>query len=373
MTSTLRPGVIHVVISLSPGGAERMLIEIATRLSPRYRTLVCCLDEAGAWAREVESHGIKVVSLRRREGFRPSVGLQIARLAAAHRASIIHCHQYSSFVYGQLAAIRRPALRVIFTEQGRFSDAAPSTKRRLVNQLFGRLPDAICAVSNELRQHMIAEGFPSQRVEVIPNGVEPGPAPTILDRLHARRALGVDEDAFLVGTAARLDPVKDLTTLVDAFRLLRPRVARARLVIMGDGPERGRLEAAVRSAGLDGAVAFWSQRTDVRRLLPGLDVYVNCSTSEGLSVTILEAMAASLPVVATRVGGNPEVVSDGQTGILVGVRRPQELAVALETLAAAAGRRFRIGAAGRARLERHFAMDGIVDAYARKYRALAGH
>ena len=369
MTAT--PAVMHVALSLSPGGAERMVIEIAKRLSPRHRTVVCCLDEPGAWAGEVEAHGMAVVALGRPPGFRPEVALQIAEVAAAHRVSILHCHQYSSFVYGQLAALRRRRLRVIFTEHGRFSDAPPSIKRRLVNPVFGRLPDAICAVSEELRRHMIAEGFPPGRVEVIPNGVEPGPRATLMDRLQARRALGVDEGAFVVGTAARLDPVKDLTTLVGAFRLLSARVAGARLVIMGDGPERVRLTEAAARAGLGDVVVFAGQRTDLRQLLPGLDVYVNCSTSEGVSVTILEAMAASLPVVATRAGGNPEVVNDGHTGRLIGVRSPQALAAALDALAAAPGQRARLGSAGRARVERHFAMDGVAGAYARKYSALA--
>ena len=361
------PRLLHVVLTLGAGGTERLVIEMCKRLAPAIPSLVCCLDEPGAWASELTTRGIEVVSLGRRAGFHPSLGYRIARLARQQRTSVLHCHHYSPFVYGRIAALAAPDLRLVFTEHGRLSDGRPSRKRRLVNPLLARLAGHIYAVSADLRRHMLAEGFPADRVSVIRNGIDPGPVPTPADRDRARRLVGVSPRAFLVGTIARFDPVKDLKTLVDAFIALRSSVPNAELLLVGDGPERMRLEQQVRDGGVSGAVHFTGHRDDARQLLPALDVYVNSSSTEGISLTILEAMGASLPVVATRVGGNPEVVADQESGVLVPARSIEALASALGALAAAPERRAALGGAGRLRLTRDFTLDRMIDDYRRVY------
>ena len=146
-----RPAVVQLVLSLMPGGTERLAIDIVTRLSDRFRMVVCCLDEPGDWASEVTSRGVPVVALNRRPGFHPSLGAQVARLAADHGAEIIHCHHYSPFVYGRIASIVNRRLRLVFTEHGRLSDAPPTMKRRIANAVVGRLPAAMFAVSANLK------------------------------------------------------------------------------------------------------------------------------------------------------------------------------------------------------------------------------
>ena len=361
-------GVLQVVLGLSPGGTERLVVEISKRLDPSFRFAVCCLDEPGELAGELTARGVPVVALGRTPGFQPSLARGIAAAAARYQATVLHCHHYSPFVYGRLAALIDRGLRVIFTEHGRLSDARPSPKRRLVNPLLGRLPGEIYAVSEDLRRHMIAEGLPAHRIRVVHNGIDPGPAPTDAGRRAARRQLGVPEETFLVGTAARLDPVKSLDTLIEGFASFRSDGRRAALCIMGDGPERRRLEQTALDAGVHDLVHFTGHRADVRQLLPALDVFVNSSTTEGVSLTILEAMAACLPVVATRAGGNPEVVLDQETGLLVPVRSSVALGRALQDLAAAPQRRQTMGAAGRFRTKRHFTLERMIDRYARIYR-----
>src|SRR5262249_45998753 len=156
------------------------------RLVGRVPTAVCCLDEAGSWASELTTLGVEVTALSRQPGFHPSLGRRLADVARRHRATALHCHQYTSLVYGQVAALVDRRLRVVFTEQGRLSDAPPSRKRRVINQVLGRFPARIFAVSEDLRQHMIAEGFPSDRVGVIYNAIEPGPPPGPADAADAR-------------------------------------------------------------------------------------------------------------------------------------------------------------------------------------------
>jgi glycosyltransferase involved in cell wall biosynthesis len=365
--------VLHVVITYCPGGGERAAIDIATRLSSRFRIVACCLDEPGPWASQLTARGIDVLSLGRRPGFHPSLGRQIADIARKRDIQILHCHQYSPFVYGAIAAIFQRGLRVIVTEQGRLSDAPPSRKRRVANAFLGRIADRVFAVSSDLRLHLIQEGFRPDRVEVLHNSIDPGPLVTPADRAAARTAIDVPRDAFTVGSVARLDPVKDLGTLIRAFAVLRASVPSAFLVVVGDGPERAALEATVDELDVRRFVRFTGHRDDARRLLPAFDVYVNCSITEGTSLTIMEAMAASLPVVATAVGGNAEIVAAGETGELVPARNAEALAGALRHLASRPEYAQALSTAGRRRVEERFSIDRMVERYAEAYLAAAGH
>jgi glycosyltransferase involved in cell wall biosynthesis len=355
------------VLKLDPGGAERLVVDLARRLRPDFEPVVCCLDERGAWARELDDAGVRVHVLGRRPGFQPGLGRRLARLAAEENCGVVHCHQYSPFVYGCLAKWFSPQLRLVFTEHGRLAGAEVSSKRRLANRVLARTPGRFFAVCHELRQFLEAEGFPAGRLEVCYNGIEPGEVASPTSRADARRRLDVPEDAFVVGSVARLDPVKDLGTLLSAFRRLAADREDARLILVGDGPERERLEASAREGGLAGRVHFLGARDDVRRLLPALDVYVNSSTYEGVSLTIVEAMATGLPVVATRVGGTPEVLEHGVNGRLVPAGGAEALGAALQELAGSDDARRRLGAAARETVERRFRFDDMRDTYARAY------
>lgn len=359
---------MHVVLSLDPGGTERLVIEIAKSLAPAVASIVCCLDQCGEWASELTSLGVPVVALNRQPGFRPSLGRQIAALAGAHRVDALHCHHYSPFIYGQIARVVRPNLRIVFTEHGRYSDAGPSLKRRLVNPVLNRLPAAIYAVSSDLRRHMIAEGLPERRVQVIHNGIDPGVPPSPADGIAARQSLGMAGSDVIVGTAGRFDPVKGLPALVEAFAALRTSRPHARLVIIGDGPERARVIERATALDVLSDVRLTGYRRDVRQLMAAIDIYVNSSEQEGVSLTILEAMASRRPVVATAVGGTPEVVVDRQTGLLVPPRSPRSLAAALDTLVDDPQRRQTMGEAGRSRVERHFSLQAMTASYLRSYR-----
>jgi glycosyltransferase involved in cell wall biosynthesis len=225
---------------------------------------------------------------------------------------------------------------------------------------------SLYAVSHDLRRHLVAEGFP-ERMGVIWNGIEPGAAPDEETRRDARLRLGLTEGTRAIGTVARLDPVKDLGTLLEAVADVR-REAPCRLVVIGDGPEREWLRARATALALDGAVDWLGQRADVRALLPGLDVYVNSSVSEGVSLTLLEAMSAELPVVATGVGGTPEVVVDGQTGLLCPARSPETMVRSLKAVLRDGALRARYGRAGRQRVLEHFTLGRMVERYAAIYR-----
>ncbi len=361
--------VMHVTLGLDPGGAERLVVDLVRAMSGHGTALVACLDHLGVWGDELSREGITVHLLGRRPGFRPGLARRLWRLARDERADVLHCHQYTPFVYGALASLGPGGSRVVFTEHGRLSDAPPSPRRRLANTLLGLTPGvAFCAVSADVKQFMQDEGLPGDRIEVIQNGITPGPSPSVELREHARRELGVPPDVLAIGTAARLDPVKDLRTLLHAFRAVADQ-RNATLLVLGDGHEREALITLRHDLGLDERVRFLGFREDVRTLLAGLDLYVNSSISEGISLTILEAMAVGVPVVATAVGGTPEVLSHGG-GILVPSRDQTALAEAVLALIDSAELRARLGDQGRERVCTAFSSDRMTARYRDLYRAL---
>jgi len=367
---TDRPNVLQVVLSLNPGGTERLVVELVKRLRPELSMAVCCLDDEGSWGEGLRHEDVNVVALRRREGFRPQLGRAIARAARQQGARVVHCHHYSPFVYASIARLWAPHLKIVFTEHGRLSDAGPSPKRRTANRVLAHAPRTVVTVSSELKQHLVAEGFPTDKVNVIYNGIDVGPLPEPSARARVRQQLGLDERTLVIGTVARLDPVKDLQTLVRA--LGAPSIGGPMtLLVIGDGEERSRIEAEAREAGVDSFVRFLGHRDDARDLLAGCDMYANSSISEGISLTILEAMAAGLPVIATRVGGTPEIV-DTTCGRLVPARDADSLAATLSELAANAALRVALGRAARARVEQRFTLDRMIAEYRDAYYAAVG-
>jgi L-malate glycosyltransferase len=331
---------------------------------------VCCLDDAGSWGERLRQEDVGVTALTRRNGFQPHLGRAIARVAAEHGANVVHCHHYSPFVYASIAKLWSPGLRIVFTEHGRLSDAPPSAKRRVANRLLSHAPRNVVTVSADLKGHLVAEGFPASRVNVIHNGIDVGPLPGAEMRARVRSEVGVGDGDVVVGTVARLDPVKDLLTLIRAIALQRGGRAPMVLLIVGDGSERARLEASAREIGAESSVRFLGHREDARELLAGCDLYASSSISEGISLTILEGMAAGLPIVATQVGGTPEIV-DASCGRLVAARDPEGLAGVLSAFASDAALRRTLGRGARARVEEHFTLDRMVREYRAAYYAAA--
>lgn len=360
------PTVLQVVLRLDPGGTERLVIEIVRRLHRRLPMAVCCLDAPGAWADRVTTLGVPVHVLGRPPGFHPRLAMRLAAIAREIRADVLHCHHYSPFVYGRMASFFAPGTRTVYTEHGRLSDSPPSTKRRLANRLIMAGARDLYAVSHDLRGHLLQEAVPA-RMRVIWNGIDAGEPPTPATRAAARAQLGASPGDAVVGAVGRLDPVKDFVMLVEAVRLAARTRPSLRLAIVGDGPERGAIEQAIARVDAGAYVRLLGHRDDVRSLLPGVDVFANSSTSEGISLTLLEAMAAERPIVATRVGGTPEVVVDGETGLLAPARDAAGFAAALVEAAADPSRAGAWGRAGRARLLAHFTIDEMVRRYEAVY------
>jgi sugar transferase (PEP-CTERM/EpsH1 system associated) len=356
----------HVVLSLNPGGLENGVVNVVNRLDPgRFRSSVTCLKEAGAFAARLRGPDIAVHAMGLKPGNDLGLPLRLARLFRETRTDVVHTRNAEAFFYGVLGARLAGVRRVIHSEHGR---VLPDTPRRMAAQrLLLRFTDAAFAVSEQLRRDLTAHlGVPKGRFEVIYNGVDVTRLAGA-DRAAARRALGAADGELVIGSVGRLVPVKNYELLLRAFgRVEAATRAPMRLVLVGDGPERASLQRTAAAAGIAPRTTLLGHREDVADLWVGLDVFVLPSLSEGMSNTLLEAMAAGVPVVASEVGGNGEIVEDGRSGLLFASGDEPGLADRLTGLLEGPARRAELGRAGQDRVAREFTMSAMI----RKYEAL---
>src|SRR3954470_4996769 len=311
------------------GGAERLVGHIATRLDhERFEVTVCATrlaDEASLRAAELA--GVRVLLLERRRRLSVSAWLRLYRALA--QVDVLHAHKFGSNVWGVLVG-RAARVPVVIAHEHTWSFEGEPLRRFLDRHLVARLSDRFLAVSElDARQMVSVERIDPAAIEVVRNGIPDLPPG---DGAAVRRELGIEEAAPVVGTVCVLRPQKAVDHLLEAAAVARREVPGLRLIVAGDGPQRAALEAQADRLGLGQAVIFAGARRDVADLLAALDVAVLASDFEGTPLALLEYMAAARPIVATSVGGIPDVLQDGVTGILVPPRDVGELAGALVSL-----------------------------------------
>lgn len=367
-----RPRLAYVVHSLDPGGTERLVVQMAKAFAVEFDVAVFCLDQPGAWADSLREAGLPVYALYRQPGLDLSVAFRLAMGLRQFGADIVHAHQYSAWFYSALARLRYPAPRLLFQEHGRFHPEVDRLRRRLVNRLLiSRLTHRVVAVSEDIRARLVCyEGLDARRVQVIYNGVMPVSPLQPAVRLRLREQLGLRADDFVVGTVGRFDPIKNLSMLVSAVAEGARASPRLCAMLIGDGPQRGAIEAQIAEVGLEARVRLPGYREDARELVQCLDLFVLSSFSEGTSVALLEAIAAGVPVAVTAVGGNPEIVVAGTTGWVVPSGDVAALSrvfgQALDDPASALA----FAQAGRTRFVQRFTFAGMIDAYHALYSTL---
>jgi glycosyltransferase involved in cell wall biosynthesis len=362
--------------SLSVGGAEVLAARLARRLRGSFRFVFACLDEIGPLGMELRAEGFPIVLLGRKAGFDWGCPLRLARLVREQQVDVVHAHQYTPFFYAMTARLRGPRRPILFTEHGRHQPDYPRPRRMLANRLFLSRRDRVVGVGEAVRQALINnEGIPGRRVGVLYNGIDvdafaaAGAGPGL--RRTVRKELDFGRGEFVLLQVARLDYLKDHATAVRTMARVVNQMPHARLVLVGDGPERPAIEAQVRELNLADKVRLLGTRADVARLLHAADSFLLTSTSEGIPLTVIEAMAVGLPVVATDVGGLREVVDDGATGFLAPAKDDAALAGHILRLAADADLRRRMGLAGRERAKQNFDEPRMAEDYGRLYRELA--
>jgi glycosyltransferase involved in cell wall biosynthesis len=373
---TDRPVIAHVLHRLDRAGAEVLAAGLSRALRDRFDFVFFCLDGLGPLADELSADGFVVEELGRKPGVDLALGKRVRLRLIAHNAALVHAHQYTPFFYSALSRGRlgrRKHPPILFTEHGRHYPDTRSTRRVLANKLLLSGRDRVTAVGAFVREALVRnEGLAERRVDVIYNGIAPGDEPTDDDRRRARAELGIEDDRPVAMQIARFHPVKDHGTALGAWAKVHEQLPDALLVLVGDGGDRQAMQSRADEMGLKDAVRFTGPVPDARRLIPAADLCLLTSLSEGVSVTLLEAMAAGRAVVATSVGGNPEVVEDGVTGLLAPRGDGDGLAQHLLDLFNNTDRSAAMGKAGRERLLDRFTADRMHAAYAREYTAMLG-
>jgi glycosyltransferase involved in cell wall biosynthesis len=367
-----RPTVCQVLHGLWVGGAEVLAARLARNLTGTCRFVFVCLDKLGSLGQELRNEGFPVHVLNRRPGFDWNCSRRLADLLRRERADVVHAHQYTPFFYAMMGRLlyRRPP--VLFTEHGRHQPDYPRRKRIFANRLLLKGRDRVVGVGKAVQKALIQnEGIPAERVEVIYNGINLAPfANGTANRDALRQEIGVGARDLVILQVARLDYLKDHATAIRTLGHVVQRRPQTKLVLVGEGPERGSIQEAVRRQGLESHVRFLGLRNDVARLLPSADVFLLTSISEGIPLTVIEAMAAGLPVVATNVGGLAEVVEEGHSGLLAAAGDDWGLAQHLLHLAGDPALGEQMGKWGKARAYQTFAEDQMHGQYVQLYQEM---
>ncbi|TWT17246.1 glycosyltransferase [Luteimonas marina] len=341
----------HIVDNLNRGGLERVVIDLAKAQSAAgHDCQVICLYDAGSLAGELAGTGVPVIACGKRDGIDLRAIRRLRRALSAQRTDVLHSHNGIPHYHAVAAALGLGVRCVVNTRHGMGAGIRASRRDWLVKQSM-RLTDAAVAVSEAAGEKLVESGVVSRgKLRIVPNGIHTGP---FRERDHdARRrlvqSLGLAPATRLVGFVGRLNWAKNLETMVAAFARVRARHDDVALVIAGEGEERSSIEAAIAQEGIGDCTFLLGDRADVPQLLPAFTLFAMSSISEGYSIALLEACASALPIVATDVGGNAEIVADGVNGLVVPARDPVAFANALETILSDTARAAEMGRAGRA-------------------------
>lgn len=365
--------VTHVVLSLDLGGLERVVLDLIRRAEDLGQVpSVICVDRRGQLADTAEGLGARVVSLEKGPGLKLRAMGSFDRALRDLRPDVIHSHQIGALFYAGPVA-RKRGIPVVHTEHGKHFPG--SLKANWLGRISGTFADRFLCVSKEIADLIVRTGVARRsRVGFQANGIDVRSfhpiAPEGLPAL--RRSLGIPPDGLVIGTAGRLAEIKRYDRLISAFAALKATRPDLTLVFVGDGPMRSELEAQAASLGLADWVRFAGYQSDPRPYLQAMDIFALTSRSEGMPLSVLEAWASGLPVVVPDVGGLPDMVADGETGLLVDASDGPALVAAFRRLIDDPALAGRIGQAGRTLALDAYDVRSMAEAYDREYRKVLG-
>jgi sugar transferase (PEP-CTERM/EpsH1 system associated) len=352
---------------------ERGLVNVVNLSDPaEFRHVILCLGEAGPLASRVTAANCRIVELRKRSGNDVSLPLKLAAWAKRLRLDVLHARGWPALVETAIAASLGGVRSTVYGFHGKTMDelGAKSLRRRLAEMLVPRLYSEVVTLTETMKADVAREcRLDANRVRVIPNGVDTDVFRPTGRRSELRAEFGLPVDGLILGCVARLDRVKNHAVIVRALSRLRSTGVDALLLLVGEGPERARLEGHVRDARLAPQVRWFGHSDRVPDVMNCMDIYVQPSLYEGFSNTVLEAMACGLPVLATRTGGTVDVLRDGEQGYLFEPEDDRTLASLVRALNEPDGRRA-MGLRARRRATESFPQASMVQGYERLYRDL---
>ena len=370
--------VVYCIDNMQMGGTELNALRTAERLDRRrFSISVVCIRDNGPLMARYKDAGIPVHAFPMTSFLGPGAARQavrLIRLFRTERTDIVHSHDAYTSVYATFCA-RMAGVRGVIAS--RRSWHSPHLQGRILraNRVAYRFAHRVVGNSPSVSRLVESEsGISASRIVTIPNFLDEesfAPLP-VAERRRMLDALGVPEGAFVVGIVARLSPVKDHATLLRAIASLRDRIPALHCILVGDGPERASIEALAGALGIEDIVHLAGERAQPPNLHGLFDVSVLCSTSEAFPNSVLEAMAASRPVVATDVGGTPDAVQEGTTGLLVRPGDPSGLAEAILRLHREPALRGRLGNAARAAARAGYSAEAVIRQVEALYTRLAG-
>lgn len=374
--------VAHVVHRFAVGGMENGVVNLVNRLDPaRYRHTIIALTDITDFRLRITGSNVELFAMNKRPGKDPRAYLRLMRCLRRTRPHIVHTRNIGTLDTVFASRLAGVPVRVHGEHGWDMHDLnGRSRKYRFLRRLCAPFVQRFVAVSADLAEWLHdSTGIARDRITHIVNGVDCErfqPLPE--GKARGSEEFGVPPGAIVVGTVGRLEAVKGQEQLLRAWPLVEQQATAAgrqvRLLLVGDGSRRTALESLARELGISGSVIFAGMRTDIPQLLRMMDVFVLPSLNEGISNTILEAMATGLPVVATRVGGNPELIDAQSTGYLVDAGDSERLAQAIATLVLDDARRSRMSQAARRRTVERFSLEVMVQRYDDLYReVLAGN
>ncbi|MCB9078077.1 MAG: glycosyltransferase [Anaerolineaceae bacterium] len=357
--------IVHLITELSAGGAQMALFRLLQRIDRRqFSPVVACLYNGdAAVAQLIRGLEIPVLDLGMKTKLHWGAFWRLYRLLRQIQPVILHTWLFHANLPGRLVGRLAGVPTIICSER---TMAMESEWRYRLNRWTIGLVDQVVAVSANVRDFTVSHiGLPAEKVMVIYNGLDISSEP-VGSRQSARRELDLPAEVCVIGAVSRLDPVKGINVLLRAM----VSIADGQLVIIGDGPEWDILQKLTSDLGLTARVHWAGYRADVTALLPAFDILVQPSLHEGLPNTVLEAMAARLPVVATAVGGTPELVEHGRTGLLVPAQDAAALASAINLLKGNTELSRQMGQAGFDRVRQQFTVEQMAHRYETLYHQL---
>lgn len=362
--------VMHVVLSLDLGGLERLVIDLV-REGRTFGQLasVVCLERPGLLAAELEALRVPAFCVEKPPGLRPEIFRRLRKLFRLLQPDVVHTHQIGALCYAGRAARKAGVPVVVHTEHGK--NYASRRRTRWLGRLAGRYAQRFFCVSRDIAEELRAcRIVPKTKIAVAPNGIDIGRFRNPAAGIETRRELGIPPSAPVIGAIGRLTEIKRHDLLIRAFARLKLRSTDARLMLVGDGPERSELGQLAAELAPPGCVHFVGYQSTPERFLQAMDVLAMSSRSEGMPLAVLEAWAAGVPVVASRVGGIPELIADERTGLLTEFGDIEGLADALERLLSDRALAERIRSAAGNRVETQYSLGQMAANYQREYEEL---
>lgn len=315
-TQATKKKVLHITYDMRIGGTEMVIKNIIEGNDGCVEMSIFCIEEPiGPWGKDLQDEGYSIHSKARVDGFDRSLITAIRKHVRAHKIDIIHCHQYTPWVYGTLAVLGL-STKVIFTEHGRFYPDVSSWKRRFVNPILSMMTARITAISEATKEALVEYEFLKRsNIDVVYNGIRALEL-DLTEIESLRKQYNIADDDVVFGTVARLDPIKNHKMMLNAFAGLLAQHKNAKLFIVGDGELMEELKKQIQILGIADSVVLTGYIPYPKAYLAMFDVFLLSSLSEGTSMTILEAMSLGKPCVVTDAGGNKEIVLHEQTGLV---------------------------------------------------------